>query len=443
MNRRLAIGYGQRAIRVPAPHGLLALALAFLLTALPSPAATLLLKAAHVHTVSGATLSPGAVLVSDGKVTEVGTTIAKPADQIVDLGALHLYPGLIAMDTSLGLTEIDAVRATSDRAEVGEFSPDVQSWIAVNPDSELIPVARANGITHAHVVPQGGVVAGVSGVIALTGWTTEQMAISKPTALHVYWPSMELDTRAKESVRGKNKPKPLDEQVKERNKKLKSLEDFFAEAAGYANGRTNSSSSQVVPAWEAMLPFVRSEIPLFIHADDIRQIKAAVAWAETNRYRIMIAGSRDAWQIAPLLAAKKIPVIFSHVYTLPARQIDPYDVFFKAPAVLRQAGVELAITQGGTWNLRNIPYNASQAMAFGLSEDDAVKSITLTPAHLLGLGDRLGSIESGKEASLIAVDGSILDIRANVKRMWIAGQEISLESRHTRLYEKYRKRPNP
>ena len=409
----------------------------------PAQAATLLLKAAHVHTVSGATLSPGAVLVRDGRIADVGATIDSPADQVLDLGGLHLYPGLIALDTSLGLAEIDSVRASTDRAEVGEFSPDVQSWIAVNPDSELIPVARANGITHVQVVPGGGTVAGVSGVIALTGWTTEQMVVRKPVALHVYWPGLDLDTRPKEYVRGSSKPKPLEEQAKERAQKLKSLEDFFAEAAAYARARTNSANSQLVPAWEAMLPFVRGEIPLMIHADDVRQIKSAVAWAETNHYRIMLAGARDAWQVAPLLAAKKVPVIFTHVFTLPERDIDPYDVFFKAPAVLHRAGVEFAITSGGTWNLRNLPYNASHAMAFGLAGDDAVKSITLTPARLLGLGDRLGSIERGKDASIIAVDGSILDLRANVKRIWIAGQEVSLESRHTRLYEKFKNRPRP
>lgn len=156
------------------------------------------------------------MLVRDGRIADVGATIDSPADQVLDLGGLHLYPGLIALDTSLGLAEIDSVRASTDRAEVGEFSPDVQSWIAVNPDSELIPVARANGITHVQVVPGGGTVAGVSGVIALTGWTTEQMVVRKPVALHVYWPGLDLDTRPKEYVRGSSKPKPLEEQAKER-----------------------------------------------------------------------------------------------------------------------------------------------------------------------------------------------------------------------------------
>lgn len=408
-------------------------------------AATLLVKAAKVHTVSGKVLEPGAVLVRDGRIEEVATDIAAKVDKTVDLGPLQLFPGLIAADTDLGLVEINSVRASVDTREVGEFTPDVVSWVAVNPDSDLIPVARANGITHAHIVPAGGVVAGQSGVLALSGWTWEEMSAKRPAALHIYWPSMGLDTRTE----GERKPKSLEDQARDRAKKLKELDDFFAEAEAYAKARGASTNAPIVPAWEAMIPYVRRELPLVVHAEDLRQIKGAMAWAEQRNFKIILSGGRDAWQVADELAKRKIPVIYTSVFTLPDRTEEAYDVYFRAPSVLAKAGVLLAIMQGGSrmsgeaWAARNLPFSAAQAAAFGLPEAEAIQSITLNPAKILGLDQQLGSIEPGKQATFIAVEGSILDIRANVRRMWISGKEVSLETRQTQLFEKYRTRPAP
>jgi imidazolonepropionase-like amidohydrolase len=336
---------------------------------------------------------------------------------------------------------------------VGEFTPDVRSWLAVNPDSELIPVARANGITHALPVPLGAVVSGQSGLVALDGWTTEEMAVKHPVALHVFWPNMELNVmprgrRGGESGRGQS----LEEQAKTRRAKLKALEDFFEEARAYAKAkqaaeRSGTETFTLTPAWEAMLPFVRGEIPVMVHADDVREIKAAVNWADANKFKMIVAGGRDAWMVADLLASKKIPVIYENIFTQPSRDDLAYDAPFKAPALLHKAGVTVAFSMGlggqAASSVRNLPYAAAQAVAFGLPADEALKGITLYPAQMIGVADRLGSIEAGKEATLVAADGDILDIRANVKRMWIAGKEVNLDSRHTRLYEKYRNRPLP
>ena len=424
------------------------LAFTFFASSNPALAEKIILTDAIVHTVSGETLSPGMVVMDGEKIVEVGANLSAAGAKIVSLQGLHLYPGLIALDTALGLSEISGVRSTRDVSEVGDYSPDVQSWIAVNPDSELIPVARANGITHIEPAPQGGIVAGQSGLVALTGWTAEQMAIKKPVALHVYWPSMELDTRPKEKFKDKTKWKSLEDQAKERQAKLRSLEDFFDEARAYEKAKTTSGKSSLaekIPAWEAMRPFVRGENPVFVHADEFRQIKAALKWAETNQFKIVLAGGRDSWLLAEKIAAQKVPVIYEHVFSQPARDTESYDVNFRAPEILRTNGVTLAIGMGATTFdaalLKNLPYTVAQAMAFGLPENDALKSITLVPAQLLGVTNRLGSIEIGKEATLFASDGNIFDIRSHVKRLWIAGKEIDLETRHTRLYEKYKNRP--
>jgi imidazolonepropionase-like amidohydrolase len=416
----------------------------------PVQGETLLLTGATVHTVTGETLSPGQVLIQDGKIAAVGKTVDSSGATTLDLKGQHLYPGMLALNTLLGLTEIEAVRATQDNTEVGEFTPDVESWIAVNPDSELLPVTRANGIAYFQPVPEGGVVSGQSGLVAVDGWTTEQRTLKKPLALHLFWPSMTLDTAVRERGRARAKGKSLDEQSKERRSKIRAMADFFEEAKAYAKAKDaaakgGSPAPMRIPAWESMLPYVRGELPIMVHADEVRQIKAAVSWATTNNYKIILAGGLDAGMVAELLASRKIPVVYAHVFTLPGRDTDPYDVHFKTPEVLRQAGVQVAFSFGPSGfeasNYRNLPYAAAQAVAFGLPEAEALKGLTLYPAQFAGVGERLGSIEAGKEATLFSADGDILDIRSSVKRMWVAGKEISLENRQTRLYDKYKNRP--
>jgi imidazolonepropionase-like amidohydrolase len=455
MRMRIAKGAGS-GVALVTPDWSRALRLVILPVALMGwsarmlPAQSLLLKNAVVHTVSGATFSPGEVLVAGGKIVGVARTLSAPGAEEIDLKGQHLYPGLIAVDTAIGLTEIEAVRATQDTTEVGAYTPDVESWIAVNPDSELIPVARANGIAYFEAAPAGGVVSGQSALLAMDGWTYEQMLMKKPAALHLFWPRMELDTTPKEYAPDPAKWKSPADQAKDRRAKLRALVDFFEEATAYATAldaaaRSHAPAPERNPDWEAMLPYVRGESPVVVHASEIRQIRSAASWAGTNRYKVFLAGGRDAWMAAGLLASNHIPVIYEDTFTQPARDTESYDVHFTAPEVLRRAGVKVVFSIGpdsfGTPNARNLPYAAAQAVAFGLPESDALKGITLYPAQLMGVADRLGSIEAGKEATLFAVDGDLFDIRANVNRMWIAGREVSLESRHTRLYEKYRHRP--
>lgn len=413
---------------------------------------TLLFTGATIHPVSGPTIPVGDVLIQGGQIKGVFDTslptraVVPDGAKKLDLNGLHLYPGMIALNTELGLVEIAAIRATLDKREVGEFTPEVKSWLAVNPDSEMLPVARANGIAYFEPAPQGAVVAGQSGLVALDGWTTEQMTVKPSLALHVYWPAMGLDLTPREQSRSREKPKSPADQDKERKEKLKALDEFFADARAYANARDAAKDGDgftKVPAWEAMVPVVRGEVPMMVHADDVRQIRAAVKWAQTNQLRLILAEARDAWKVAGLLASNHVPVIFNHVFTQPARDTDAYDVHFAAPAALHKAGVKVVfgLSDHPGSLVKNLPYNAAQAVAFGLPAAEALKGLTLYPAQIAGVAERLGSIEAGKEATLFAADGDVLDIRSNVKRMWIAGREVSLESRHTRFYEKYRHRP--
>lgn len=414
--------------------------LAFLALTAIAPADTLLLRGATVHTVASGTLAPGDVLVRDGRIAAVAARLDDAADRTVDLSGLHLFPGLISAGTDLGLVEISAVRASVDDRETGEFTPEIESWTAVNPDSELIPVARANGITHFVPVPQGALLSGTSGLLAARGWTIEDMTVRRRTAMHLFWPGHSLNIPG---PKASGKTKSLDDQARERRENIRNIDRFFADAEAWEK---RPAGSPGVPAWEAMLPVVRGELPLVIHAQGLREIRAALKWSEQHpRLRLVINGGRDAWMLAGELAQRKVAVIYSETFTLPGEGSDAYDVQFRAPGVLHKAGVTVAIAEGldrsSASGQRNLPYSAAQAAAFGLPHDAALAAITLIPAQLHGAADTLGSIEPGKDASFFAATGDILDIRSEVKHLWISGAGQSLTTRHTRLAERYRSRP--
>ena len=436
----------------PCIKGILALALFASFGANARSAPALLFTNGIIHTASNGTITNGAVLVESNRITGVydpGRGEApppQPADTtVINLNGAQVYPGLIDVDSALGLTEVEAVRATDDLNEVGDFTPDVESWIAVNPDSELLPVARANGIAYFEPVPQGNLVAGQSALLSMDGWTWEQMLVKSPVALHLFWPDLSLDTTPKERLPATAKVKSLADQDQERRKKLAAIQSFFDDARAYARARGSSHPGATIPAWEAMLPALRGDVPVVIHAGEIRQIKSAVSWAATNHLRMVLDGGMDAWRVAGLLASNNIPVVYEQEFTQPVRDFESLDVHYTAPEVLRRAGVQVIFSTGGSAfeaaMARDLPYHAAQAIAYGYPAEEALKGLTLYPAQLLGLAGRLGAIEPGCDATLFICDGSIFDIRANVQRMWIAGREISLQSRHTRLYEKYRNRP--
>jgi hypothetical protein len=296
-----------------------------LATAPHGHAESLRLDNAIVHTVSGPSLTNTAVLIRDGRIAAIGAEAsAASADRTISLEGLHLFPGLIAPGTILGLIEIDAIRPTRDTTEVGEFTPDVHSWIAVNPESELIPVARANGYTHAQAIPLGGIVSGHSSLIRLNGWTIEDLADRRTAALHLFWPSFSINTSPRPAGGGgRDQWKSPEDQVRERDQELRKIDAFFDEASAYAAARraaglgsmpplsveaaagrkpstVETNGFTIVPAWESMLPLLNGEVPLFLHADDSRQIRSGVEWAVRRKFRTVLAGGLDAARVAPL-----------------------------------------------------------------------------------------------------------------------------------------------
>ena len=358
-----------------------------------------LLKGATIHTVSRGVITNGQILVVDGVIERVGNDLNTIGQKVINVSGLHLYPGLISAASPLGLLEIGAVRATRDYSEVGTYTPDIESWLAVNPDSELVPVARAGGLAYSFVVPRGGIIAGQSGLIQLDGWGMEEMAFAKPVALHLFWPSARLNTRSKERMSDPKSWKSGEDQHKNRLKKIAEITEFIADARAYQKAKKTAESNPdfiETPAWEAMLPYVNGKKPVFVHADDLRQLKSAVAWGNTNKLKIVICGGQDAWRAPELFRTNNVPIVYEHTLSRPARDTDAYDQPFRTPGELEQAGIRFALTLGmGRFSAsiaRDISHVAAHASRHGLSEADAIRAITLAPAEILGVADRIGSL---------------------------------------------------
>ena len=394
-----------------------------------------------VYTVSGGVLENTDVLLDAGHISKIGRALTAPTGtEVVDVTGRRIYPGLIAADTFLGLAEIDAVRATVDTTETGPINPNTRAQVAINPDSELLPVARSNGVLTALVVPSASpdLIAGLSALIRLDGWTWEDLTLRPAVALHVYWPDMVLNRELRA-------PKSPADQQKDIAERLRLLDDSFNTARAYAQARA-SGVTVVDTRWEAMRPVFSGELPVFVHATEFKQIAAALAWAKHQKLKITIVGGVDAPLLAIELKAADVPVILTGVHTLPLRRDDAFDAPFTGPAKLQAAGVRFCIAgdtegEGDTHaNERNVPYLAAQAAACGLAPAEALKAVTLHAAELLGVGAELGSVETGKRATLIVTDGDPLEIPTQVKMAFIDGARIDLKNRQTELYDKYRKR---
>lgn len=395
---------------------------------------------ATIHTVAGEVIEQGAILFDKGKIVAIGKTIElPPGTERIDATGKHVYPGLISPDTYIGLTEIGAVRASRDQAETGRINPNVRAEAAFNPDSELIPVARANGITMVVSSPSGPLIAGMGAMMLMDGWTWEEMTFKAPAALYVTWPSMVV--RKAPWIR-----QTEEEQKKEREKALKELADAFRDARAYmiakkAEGQKGIPDHNADVRWEAMIPVLEGKVPVVVWANEVQQIQAAVAWAVQEKIKLIIGGGHDAWRVADLLKKHDIPVLAGGIHRLPSHRFDAYDDAFTLPKKLYGAGIRFAIiSQDEAPHERNLPYQAATAAAYGLPKDEALKAITLYPAQIFGVADRVGSLEVGKDATLIVTTGDPLEIRTNVVMGFIQGRKIDLTSRHTMLYEKYKEK---
>jgi imidazolonepropionase-like amidohydrolase len=409
-----------------------------------------LIRNATIYPVSGPRIDAGAVLVVDGKIAEVGAKVAPRGKiRIIEGKGLSVYPGMIDSGTAVGITEIGSVRESGDQGELGEFNPQLRALIAVNPSSEHIPVTRANGITSVLVLPapEGGrgsaipeIIQGQASLMHLSGWTWEEMEIRRDGAVQVLWPT--VDTRGHDGPGGRGRPIPYAEAKRNQEVLKQKLSDFLEQARRYQFAKqAGQPDLKKDLKLEAMLPVLEGKVPLMVYAAREREIRDAVQWAEAEKLQIVLAGVRRPGAMTVEIAKKKIPVILGSTLETPIDDDSPYDEPFTLPSELLKAGVKFAFASFGSQFARNLPYEAAQAVAFGLPYDEGLRSVTLNAAEIWGVGAQLGSIEPGKVADLIVTDGDPLEVRTQVKLMFIKGEAVDLESKHTKLYKKYLERP--
>jgi len=402
----------------------------------PAPAEkqkdAVLIMNATAHIGNGVVIQNSVVGFKDGKITLVGDVTKIRVDKneypvVISAFGKHVYPGFIECNSSLGLTEIDLVRATRDFNEVGEMNPNVRSIIAYNTDSKIIPTVRSNGVLLSQIVPTGGTISGQSSVVELDGWNWEDAAYKLDEGIHINWPRMFIVL---------NIPNEKEDVQKERMiSNLNALENFFIEAKGYAS---SNSPEEKNLKFEAMRGLFNGSKKLYVHCNYVKEILNAISFCDRFGMKMVLVGGDDSYLVADLLKIKKIPVILGRTHSLPPREDDDVDLSYKLPKILKEAGVSFALSVEGSWQTRNLGFNAGTSAGYGLTKEEALQAIALTPAQILGIDDRLGTLDVGKDATLFISDGDALDMRTNnVMKAFIRGKDLDLDNVQSQLYRKY------
>lgn len=413
---------------------------------LAARAETLALVGGTVHPVSGPAFV-GTLIVSDGRIVALGEQVELPPDaKPVVCAGLELYPGFTDAFGQVGLLEVSSVSATDDRSEMGAYNPHLAAATAIHPASDLIAVTRSTGITQALVAPRGGrdgVIAGRAALVHLAGWTVEEMAIDASAALVVSWP--EIRTRSFDFATFTMKESAFEEAKKEAKKQQDELRDWL-DAARHYRQATGAKVVRVTPdpRLAHLAAYLDRGGKVLVQANAKRDIEAALDFARAESLDLVIVGGRDAWQLTEKLAEAEVPVILGSTQTLPSEEDEPYDRPVDGPARLVAAGVKIAFgSGGGPHGARELPFEVAQAVAGGLSEEDALKALTIWPAEILGVADQLGTLEPGKRANLAIVQGDPISLDSTVRQLVIDGRLVSPRDFHLDLYERYRSRPRP
>jgi len=388
---------------------------------------------ATIHVGNGTVINNGTIKITDGKIVQVGNNISISSGEAIDVKGNQVYPGLILPETDLGLKEIaNAVRGSNDYQELGEWNPNVQSAVAYNTDSKIINALKANGILLANVAPTGSLLAGTTSVMQLDAWNWEDALYKRNTGIEFYMPSL---INRQNRFGGFGQQQQTDP-VKEGLDKIEEVKKFFREAKAYSQEATHKETNL---KFEALKPLFEKKQKLFVHAEVVKQLLVAVDFVKEFGIDVVIVGGNESWQIANLLRQNNISVILSREFRLPETADEDIDQPFKTPFMLKQAGVLFALNDDHDGaRYRNLAFNAGEAAAYGLSKEEALQAITLDAAKILGIDDRTGSIEVGKDANIVVSKGDILDMRTSIiTAAFIQGRNVSLENKQTQLYNRY------
>ncbi|MBP7557218.1 MAG: amidohydrolase family protein [Chitinophagaceae bacterium] len=397
------------------------------------------IKNATIHVGNGKVIENGVIKISNGKIEAVGADISVPADgTVVDAKGKHVYPGLILPSSTLGLVEVSAVRASTDVREIGDLNPNVRSIIAYNTDSKVINTLRSNGVLLANVVPQGNFLAGSSSLVQLDAWNWEDAAYKTDEGMHLYMPSLMNRFRGFGGFGGgggRGGGAPSDP-VKEGLDKVEGLKGFFRQAKAYLAEPKHTETNL---KFESVKALFDKKQKIYVHANTVKQILLALDFVKEFGFDVTIVGGSDSWQVADLLRENNVSVILQQPHSLPTAEDDDVDQPYKTAALLQKAGVLFAISDDDSQTRgRNLAFNAGTAAAYGLSKEEALAAITLNAAKVLGVADKTGSIEVGKDANIVISSGDILDMRTSqVTDAWIQGRKIDLTDKHKLLNERY------
>lgn len=415
----------------------------------PGPQGTFAIRGGRIVTVSGAEIPNGTVVISGGKITAVGATVTVPSNaQVIDATGMYVYPGMIETGSSVGLSEIgQGAVATVDISEVGSFNPNAQAFYGIDPHSAHIGVARVVGITTVVSRPTGGILSGTAALMNLAGDTPPKMAVNPKVALVVELPRSGFGGRGFARAAAVQQGGNLDAN-RVRQIQMDSLKSMLHDAEAYGKAQAAYAKDKSLPrpahdvVLDALLPALSGRMPVIFPADRANDIRGAITFAEEMNLKPIIMGGQEAPAVAAFLKQHNTPVILTAVMKLPSREDDPYDVNYTIPAKLAAAGVTFAISTGDKGSeIRTLPYNAGMAAAHGLSKADALKSVTLWPAQIFGVGDKMGSIEVGKMANIVVTTGDMLEAKIDTKYLFIDGRNVPLDTKHTQLNAIFKDRP--
>lgn len=410
---------------------------------LPAPAqkGVMYVKNVTIHVGNGTVIENGVIVVKDGKIEKVGKDIVVPADatNVIDGQGKQVYPGLILPTSSLGLVEISSIRASNDAREIGDMNPNVRSIVAYNTDSKVINTLRSNGILAANIVPQGSFLAGSSTVVQLDAWNWQDASLKTDGGMHLYMPSLmprpSFGRRGGGAPGGPN-PGAESDPVKEGIQQLENLKGFFREAKAYLAAPTHE---EVNLKFEAVKDLLAKKQKFYVHANTVKQMLVALDFVKEFGFDLVLVGASESWQIADLLKQHNVSVILQQMHSLPTTTDDDVDQPYKAAAALQKAGVLFAISDDDSQTRgRNLAFNAGTAVTYGLDKEQALAAITLNAAKLMGVADKTGSIEPGKDANFIISSGDILDMAtSNVTDAFIQGRKVNLDDKQKQLNDRY------
>jgi imidazolonepropionase-like amidohydrolase len=388
----------------------------------------------NVHVGNGQVIENATIVIENGKIVQVGQNISVSQDaKVIDAKGKQIYPGLILSVTDLGLKEIaESVRGSNDFHELGDLNPSIRSIVAYNTDSKIIGTLRANGILLAGVTPDGGTISGSSSVVQLDAWNWEDAAYKMDNAIHLNMPTFISRPRR---FGGRGQQEEVDP-TKQALEKISEIKNFFRQAKAYLQETTHAETNL---KFEAVKGLFDKKQKLFVHGDQVKQMLVAIDFVKEFGFDVVIVGGSESFLIADLLKQNNIAVILHEEHSLPAMEDDDVDQPYKTPAQLQKAGVLFALNdEHEESRFRNLMFNAGTAAAYGLTKEQALQAITLNAAKILGIDDRTGSLEVGKDANIVISDGDILDMRTSiVSHAFIQGREVSLENKQTQLYQRY------